>query len=193
MLSGSLLMKSVNEIIIAHFQKNCNDFKIKNNRTLYISVRVWYNQNGIQHILNVRKERNMMSDIAEKIYGIEGLWKAGGCTEQQLLEAQQALCLTFPPEYADYLREFGCIDFFATEWTGLNIDGECNVVKATQREREINASFPENMFVLENAGIDGIIIAADEGGIVYQVQYEICKKICNSISGYLERCIARRS
>ncbi|GEM_PF-355464 len=133
-----------------------------------------------------------ISDIISKINGIEGLWKAGGCTEQQLFEAQQALGLTFPPEYSVYLREFGCIDFFATEWTGLNIEGNCNVVKATQQEQEINENFPEKMFVLENAGIDGVIITVDEEGAVFKVQFEKSEKIYNSISDYLDRCIARK-
>lgn len=133
-----------------------------------------------------------MFDIISKINGIEDLWKAGGCTEQQFAEAQRALDLTFPPEYSVYLREFGCIDFFATEWTGLNIEGNCNVVNATKQEQETNENFPEKMFVLENAGIDGIIIAVDEAGAVFKVQYEKTEKIYDSISDYLDRCIARK-
>ena len=133
-----------------------------------------------------------MSDIIDKINRIENLWKAGGCSEQQLFDAQQALGMVFPPDYAAYLREFGCIDFFATEWTGLNIDGNCNVVSMTLRERELNDNFPSKMLALENAGIDGIIIAVDESGAVYKVQYDSCEKIYDSISEYLDRCIARK-
>ena len=133
-----------------------------------------------------------MPDIIAKINGIEELWKAVGCTEQQLSDAQQALEMVFPPEYAAYLREFGCIDFFATEWTGLNVEGNCNVVTMTLQERSINDDFPPKMLALENAGIDGIVITVDESGAVYKVQYDNCEKIYDSISEYLDRCIARK-
>ena len=48
---------------------------------------------------------------------------------------------------------------------------------------------PAKFFVLENAGIDGIIIAANEFGEVYQVQYDEHKKIHDSILAYLEWCL----
>ena len=133
-----------------------------------------------------------MSEIVNRIREIDDLWNTTGCSLEQIDEAQRALDLVFPIEYVEYVREFGCIDFFATEWTGLNIEGDCNTVKATLFERELNPDFPKKMFVLEKAGIDGKIVAVDEKGKVYLVEYDKCTKIHDSILEYLERCIKRK-
>ena len=131
-------------------------------------------------------------EIVEKIKQIPDMYQKKGCSEDEIKKAEQELGLTFPPEYIAYVHEYGCIDFFATEWTGLNIEGNCNTVTATKFERELNPNFPDNMFVLENVGIDAKIIAVDEKGMVYLVDHDTCTKICDTLSEYLERCIARK-
>ncbi len=72
---------------------------------------------------------------------------------------------------------------------GLNVEGYLNVVTATQRERDLNPDFPAGYFVLENQGIDGLVVAVDEEGRVYSIQYKTKKMICNSISEYLDLCL----
>lgn len=138
-----------------------------------------------------------MSDLIEIINAIPHLYRGKGCTDEQLAAAQEALGMTFPPEYIAYVRAFGCIECNAHEWAGLGfsqhtgneISGAFNVVNLTQREREINDDFPTKMLVLENACIDGILITVDEAGAVYQVQYETCRKLFDSISAYLDWCM----
>lgn len=62
-----------------------------------------------------------MTGIIDKIRNISGLGKARGCSLEQIEEAQKTLGITFPEEFIEYVKEFGCIDFGATEWTGLNL------------------------------------------------------------------------
>ena len=59
----------------------------------------------------------MMSDFINKIKKIKGLNKIEGCSIKQVQEAQTELDMSFPDEFIDYVREFGCIDFGPTEWT----------------------------------------------------------------------------
>ena len=68
-----------------------------------------------------------------------------------------------------------------------------DVVSATEKERDMNPDFPKDCFVLENRGIDGVITVADQDGKVYDVQYEQKKLLCDSLSEYLDLCIARKS
>lgn len=133
----------------------------------------------------------MMADIIAKISKIEKLYHADGCSLKQLGEAQKALNIVFPEEFFDYVREFGAISFYGTEWTGLNVSGYLNVVDATKQERELNPSFPKDCFVLENQAIDGLITVADAHGHVYTVQYDKKKFLCDSLSDYLDICINR--
>lgn len=132
-----------------------------------------------------------MSSIIEKIQKIENLYHAKGCTFKQIKEAQEELGITFPEDYMDIVKKYGAISFYRTEWTGLNVDDYLNVVSVTKREREINRFFPSDCFVLENQGIDGLIIICNEDGEVFSFQHSKIEKIYDSISGYLDECINR--
>ena len=133
-----------------------------------------------------------MQSIVEKIKKIDKLYHVEGCTTRQLKEAQSELGLEFPEEFIDYVKEYGAISFYGTEWTGLNVDGYLNVVETTKQEREINSAFPTDCFVLENQAIDGLVTVVNESGNVFTVQYEKKIPLCNSISDYLDICIARK-
>lgn len=133
-----------------------------------------------------------MSGIIDKIKKIDNLYHAKGCTTSQIKKAQNELGLEFPEEFIDYVKEFGAISFYGTEWTGLNVDGYLNVVEATKQERELNSSFPADCFVLENQAIDGVITAVNEKGNVYVIQYNKKTLLCDSILEYLDICIARK-
>lgn len=133
-----------------------------------------------------------MSNIITKIKGTPNLYHATGCTTRQLKEAQNELGIEFPEEYIDYVKEYGAISFYGTEWTGLNVDGYLNVVEATKQERELNSTFPVDCFVVENQGIEGIIIISDGKGLIYSLQYGNKKLLCESLLEYLEICIARK-
>lgn len=132
-----------------------------------------------------------MSSIIEKIGEIEKLYHAKGCTFKQIKEAQAELGITFPEDYMDIVKEYGAISFYGTEWTGLNVDDYLNVVSVTKQEREMNSSFPSDCFVLENQGIDGLIVICNEAGEVFSLQYSKVEKIHDSIASYLDECIKR--
>lgn len=129
--------------------------------------------------------------IVDEIKKIPNLYHAKGCTTSQIKDAQKALGITFPDEFIDYVKEYGAISFYGTEWMGLNVDGYINVVDATKQERDINDDFPSDCFVLENQGIDGIITAADEKGNVYSISYDKKELIYTSIVDYLHSCADR--
>lgn len=132
-----------------------------------------------------------MSLIIEKIGKIEKLYHAKGCAHKQIKEAQAELGITFPEEYLDIVKEYGAISFYGTEWTGLNVDDYLNVVSVTKQEREMNSAFPSDCFVLENQGIDGLIVICNEAGEIFSLQYSKIEKIHDSISSYLDECISR--
>lgn len=129
--------------------------------------------------------------IVDEIKKIPNLYHAKGCITSQIKDAQKALGITFPDEFIDYVKEYGAISFYGTEWMGLNVDGYINVVDATKQERDINDDFPSDCFVLENQGIDGIITAADEKGNVYSISYDKKELIYTSIVDYLHSCVDR--
>lgn len=84
--------------------------------------------------------------IVDEIKKIPNLYHAKGCTTSQIKDAQKVLGITFPDEFIDYVKEYGAISFYGTEWMGLNVDGYINVVDATKQERDINDDFPSDCF-----------------------------------------------
>lgn len=133
-----------------------------------------------------------MSEIISKINALEKVFHAKGCSDEQVKDAERKLGFALPREYVLYVKEFGAISFFATEWTGLNVGSRINVVDATMLERELNADFPKDCFVLENQAIDGIVTVSNSDGKVFTVQYKKIVPLCDSISEYLDICVSRK-
>lgn len=131
-------------------------------------------------------------NIIKKIEGIYGLYRLVGCTEQQISGAEKQLEIKFPKEYVDYLKHFGAVSFYATELTGLNVDGYLNVVNATLKERDTNSNFPKDCFMIENQGIDGVFSIMNSKGEVYAFQSGNTSKLCNSFSEYIDICLSRK-
>ena len=131
--------------------------------------------------------------IVEKIKKIKNLDKNlnGGASEEQIERAEKKLSLRFSKEYKEYVKEFGMISFYGTEWSGLNIDGYFNVVNMTEDEKALNEVFPEKYFAIENLAVDGVIIISNEEGKIYSIQYDKKELICNSLSEYLDICLKR--
>ena len=144
-----------------------------------------------KHVKYSMEEVFVMSNIVAKMREIPELCGFKACTGKQIMEAQETLDMTFPEEYIDYVKAFGCIDFTATEWTGLNIEGRLNTVTATLAEREVNPAFPRNFFVLEDLAMDSKKVIVNEAGEVFLMQGGSREKICNSISDYLDMCRKR--
>ena len=130
-------------------------------------------------------------NIIEKIKKIDDLdiISNNGASEEQIIRAEKRLELKFPEEYKDYVKEFGAISFLGNEWTGLNVDGYLNVVNMTEEERALNEFFPKKYFVIENIGVDRMLIISDEKGKIYTIQYDKIKFLCNSLSEYLDICL----
>jgi hypothetical protein len=133
-----------------------------------------------------------MADIIEKIKKIKGLGRAKGCTFEQIKQAQASLGLIFPDEYLEYVKEFGCIDFGSTEWTGLNIKGYLNTVTATEKEKAVNDKFPKGCFVLEDLNIDAQMVIVNEKGKVFLLNHDQITPLCDSMSEYLDKCIKKK-
>ena len=128
-------------------------------------------------------------NISYKIEDLAGLEYVGGCSDDDIMEAEERLGLSFPDEFIEYVKLFGCISFGHTEWTGLNIEGELNVVKATLDERKRNIMLPSKLFVLEDYHINGKKIVVNESGECFLSQNGTLSKVCESIGDYLDICI----
>ena len=133
-----------------------------------------------------------MSKIVEKLNAVPNLFHLTGCVTSQIKEAQKSLNLEFPAEYIEYVKTFGAVSFYGTEWDGLYVDGNLNVVTATKQERDLDSNFPNDCFVVENVGIDGVLTLMGQNGKIYTYQQGKKSLLCDTLCEYLDLCIARK-
>lgn len=103
--------------------------------------------------------------------------------------AEEKLGICFPESYAAYVCHFGAIGFGAVEWTGLNVDPELNVVRATLRAREEEPDFPQGAFVLRAHDRDGRIVICEENEQVSRLCDGKKEPICSDLYTYLILCM----
>ena len=109
-----------------------------------------------------------MTDVLGQIEKLGKYYALGGASPDAVAEAEQALQLTFAPDYRDYTLAHGAISYRSHELTGICASSRLNVVAVTKQEREIDSSIPLTWYVLENIGIDGAIVWQSSTGKVYQ-------------------------
>ena len=109
-----------------------------------------------------------------------------GCTEDAIRMAEQALGLSFAPDYRAYLFTFGLACFDGHELTGICKTPRLNVTDVTRAERKY---FPDasEWYVVEQTNIDGIVIWQCPTGEIYQTAPGVpTRKLCHSLTAYIQ-------
>lgn len=127
-----------------------------------------------------------MSLINNTIKSLPGLLALKPASQTEISTAQIQLRIEFSDEYSQYLSTFGAILADGIELTGITKSPSRNVSTVTKQEWELNPKVPQSLYVIENLGIDGIIIWQDKDGIVYQSSpHSEPHPIANSLNDYI--------
>ena len=104
----------------------------------------------------------------------------GGISEEKIISAENALGLHFAPEYKELLRNYGSLFLKGEEF--LDIE----VADITLKAKEEYSDFPQDIYVISNTYIDGVLLVQDVNGAIYTYQPERgCQKIAISLSEYI--------
>lgn len=109
-----------------------------------------------------------MTTIVNTIKALPNLLALKATPNTEITDAELQLRVKFSDEYKVYLSTFGAIIANGIELTGISKSEHRNVIPVTKQEWELNDNVPHSMYVVENTGIDGMIIWQDASGIVYQ-------------------------
>ncbi len=109
-----------------------------------------------------------MTSIIKTVEALQNLIALTPATDIEISDAELQLCLRFSEEYKTYLAHFGAVFADGIELTGIAKSENRNVVSVTRQEWKLNSQVPHNLYVIENLGIDGVIIWQDSNGAVYQ-------------------------
>ena len=111
---------------------------------------------------------------------------SNGRPENVIADAENKLGVTFAADYREYLKEIGLACFDGHELTGLTKTARLDVVSVTQEQREQTDSIDPSWYVVEEAGIDGIVIWQSADGSIYATAPNTtAKKIASSLSEYV--------
>lgn len=129
-----------------------------------------------------------MGDFVEKLAKMPSFRKRKAASKEQIQNAEDSLALKFSKEYKEYLSEYGVASIYGHEFTGICNSERLDVVVVTQEEQKKNQRIPNDLYVVEQANIDGIVIWQSRAGDVYQSQSNMNPvKICNSLYEYIEQ------
>jgi hypothetical protein len=127
-----------------------------------------------------------MANIIQTIQGLAQLLPLKPASDAEVAAAEKQLGLHFAEEYKEYLRAFGAILADGIELTGIAKSKSRDVIAVTIQERELNPDIPQEYYVVEDVGIDGIIIWQNESGGVFESLPQILPhKIADSLAEYL--------
>lgn len=111
----------------------------------------------------------------------------GKTTSRDIEKAQDRLHFIFPEEYRTFLENFGAMVCGSNELYGLGIEGYMNVVESTIQERKLYPKQLDNVVVIKNEGIEGILLTLDDGGNVFEFRNGTSKLLYNSFKEFLEK------
>lgn len=125
-------------------------------------------------------------NILEIVKNLKDLRSLGGANETQILEAESLVGIKFANEFKEYAKEYGAISAYGLELCGVCNSKRLDAARVTLEERELNKNLPNDMYVVENLGIDGILILQNERGEVFEISPNAKpKKISDSLAEYI--------
>lgn len=122
----------------------------------------------------------LFENITTKLYHLSGVGSV------KIVDAESRLGLHFSDDFRNYLMEYGVVSFGSHELMGIGGDAYLDVVEETLRERKDNSRFPKDCYIVENIGIDGIMILQNEEGSVFELSDAGCKLVAKSLKEYIE-------
>lgn len=128
-----------------------------------------------------------MRDYVEKLKAKKNFRMLSGVSENMIEQAEAKLELRFSAEYIKFLFSCGVAMADGHEFVGLGSSKRLDVVENTLEERNMNPKVPMKLYVVEQTGIDGIVIWQSSSGEVYKTEpNKVPKKICNSLLEYID-------
>lgn len=127
-----------------------------------------------------------MNDIVTVIKSLRNMRCLTPATEDAVKKAERDLNLSFADDYSTYLINFGVASGTGIELTGLIDSKRLNVVEVTKKARRLYKKFPDYAYVIENSGVNGMLIIQDGHGTIYSIlPGGGAKRLCGSLAEYV--------
>lgn len=108
-----------------------------------------------------------MNKLKQKLIELN-IYKDRNVTDSDIKELEDKLNLKLDKSMCLYLKDICLFSYKDKEFLGLGVKGYRNILKATLEERELNDSFPKDCLVLQNVGVDGLLVLVNTKGQVIE-------------------------
>lgn len=106
---------------------------------------------------------------------------------EEIKNAEMALNLVFAEEYKDYLMTFGLAWSDIIVLSGIIDDEEYSVVELTKEIKSMQPEIPDDFYVIEDVGVDGLVIWQNATGTIFQsIPNHAPVKIFDSLVDFLK-------
>lgn len=109
-----------------------------------------------------------MKKFTDIIREYEDFTAVGGASNEQIKEAEEELGLKFSKEYKEFLKEYGAACANGHEFLGICDSKRLNIVEGTLKAKKKNDNVPEDMYLIEDVGIDKILTWQNAKGELFQ-------------------------
>lgn len=127
-----------------------------------------------------------MADIIEILKSMPDYIGSNGRREEEIAKAENVLGVSFAEDYRTYLKEIGLACYDGHEFTGLAKSDRLDVVSVTKQQRERVGEAASSWYVVEETGIDCIVIWQAPTGEVFQTDSGAAQhKLCSTLSEFI--------
>ena len=109
-----------------------------------------------------------MGKFADHIKKYEDFAAVGGASADQIKAAEEELGLIFSKEYKEFLKEHGAACANGHEFLGICESKRLNIVEGTLKAKKKNDNVPDDMYLIEDVGIDKILTWQNADGKLFQ-------------------------
>lgn len=127
-----------------------------------------------------------MKRFADAIKDFDDYISTGAVEDERIRNAEEELGLEFSKEYKEFLSEHGAASAHGHEFMGICDTKRLDIVEGTIKEKEKNKEVPEDFYLIENMGIDKILVWQNKEGKLYQTVGKSKPEIIdNTLSEYV--------
>ncbi|MGE7673450.1 SMI1/KNR4 family protein [Lysinibacillus sp. NPDC094403] len=98
----------------------------------------------------------------------EDITTVGAIDDDIIVQAEKELDMVFPNSYRKIVKQYGVISAGTDEIFGLGVSGYLNVIETTKEERILANGDLDKYVVIQNLGVEGILIVVDENDNVFE-------------------------
>ncbi len=109
-----------------------------------------------------------MKKFKDIVREYEDFVSLGEVSESEIKAAETELGIEFDSEYKAFIKAYGAASANAHEFMGICKSKRLNIIAGTSKARKQNANVPDDLYLIEDVGVDKILTWQNKKGELFQ-------------------------